>query len=478
VHGRALLVEELALDPVGVALQRHRPAAQVRQQDLGEVGVGVDQVALGEADRGIEDLGEVGDGQLAILDPEARFLLVDRLGGGGDAGAAIRSGRAGRRCFSRAALAVPGADQQPLPRPPPGRVEARLLLHHQPVNPLTGARREQLLDLRGRVGRDPPGVAFQLQPFEQFAAAFVGRVDQVLTVEEEQVEDHVGRRVLLGATADRAVGAVLVARRQPLAVRPPLAVEDDDFAVEDRVVGADLAAQPVHLRPASADLLALRPAQVEPPRPAAGDRPHPAPGQLRRPAADRGRQHALVRQHRQDRVRIWIAVAFGRVHPVDHPVLRPARLEEHVAPPHPPAFEAEDDLVVAPLLQLVGAAVPDRHRAGPVLALRDLALEGHVLERVVLGVDGLAVFARVERDAVRHRPGGGDALVLQPQVPVQAGRVVLLDDEARRALALAAALARRRLLRLAEVPFAFVLTQLRHLRCRPYPSAPLGNFAG
>ena len=38
--------------------------------------------------------------------------------------------------------------------------------------------------------------------------------------------------------------------------------------------------------------------------------------------------------------------------------------------------------------QLVRAVVPDLDRAGAVLALRDLALERRVVERVVLDVDG------------------------------------------------------------------------------------------
>jgi hypothetical protein len=86
------------------------------------------------------------------------------------------------------------------------------------------------------------------------------------------------------------------------------------------------------------------------------------------------------------------------------------------------------------LLELVGTTVPDAHRPGPVLALRDLPLPGQVLERVVLGVDRLAVLLRGHRDPVGDRPGGGGALVLEPQVPVQRGGVVLLDDEARKVL--------------------------------------------
>ena len=53
----------------------------------------------------------------------------------------------------------------------------------------------------------------------------------------------------------------------------------------------------------------------------------------------------------------------------------------------------------APTSALVGAVVPDRHRPGAVLALRDLALEVEVLERVVLGADRPAVLLRVLGDA-------------------------------------------------------------------------------
>ena len=93
-------------------------------------------------------------------------------------------------------------------------------------------------------------------------------------------------------------------------------------------------------------------------------------------------------------------------------------------------MEGRDHLVVAELLRLVGAAVPDEHRAGAVLALRDLALELEVLERVVLGVHGEPVLVRVLRHAARKRPRGERAVVLEAQVPVQAAGVVLLDHEA------------------------------------------------
>ena len=58
-------------------------------------------------------------------------------------------------------------------------------------------------------------------------------------------------------------------------------------------------------------------------------------------------------------------------------------------------------------------------------------MEREVLERVGLGADRGAVVLRVERNTARERPRGERALVLEPQVPVQAGGRVLLDDEAR-----------------------------------------------
>ena len=79
--------------------------------------------------------------------------------------------------------------------------------------------------------------------------------------------------------------------------------------------------------------------------------------------------------------------------------------------------------------ELVGAAVPDLDRPGAVLALRDLALESGVLERVVLHVDGEVLLARLQRNTLRHGPGRERAVPLEPEVVVQPPRVVALDDE-------------------------------------------------
>ena len=57
-----------ALDPVGVALERQRPVAQVRQHVRRDARVVVDHLALGEADCGIQDLVEVGERQAAAAD--------------------------------------------------------------------------------------------------------------------------------------------------------------------------------------------------------------------------------------------------------------------------------------------------------------------------------------------------------------------------------------------------------------------------
>ena len=64
-----------------------------------------------------------------------------------------------------------------------------------------------------------------------------------------------------------------------------------------------------------------------------------------------------------------------------------------------------------------------------MLALGDAPLEAAVLERVVLGVHGEVVAARVPGQAPRQRPGQQHAVVLQPQVPVEPPRVMLVDDE-------------------------------------------------
>ncbi len=195
---------------------------------------------------------------------------------------------------------------------------------------------------------------------------------------------------------------------------------------------------------------------------AVGDRPHPVPLQLVGPApvvAWELRQGVAIigltllgigtRPGSAGGSMRWIIqfFALGR--------------KEAVGALDPLAVERHRHLLVGPLERLVGAPVPDLHRPRPVLALRDLALEGQVLERVVLGVDRQPVLLRMRRQPLRQRPRDGHPVALQPQVPVQAPGVVLLDDEPP---TLAIRPAAARLGRTVERPLALVLGEplLRH----------------
>ena len=62
---RALHEERLAVGAVGIALHHHRAVGEVRQQHRRDVGVVLEQVALGDAERGPERLVEVGELDLA-----------------------------------------------------------------------------------------------------------------------------------------------------------------------------------------------------------------------------------------------------------------------------------------------------------------------------------------------------------------------------------------------------------------------------
>src|SRR5439155_8387902 len=125
------------------------------------------------------------------------------------------------------------------------------------------------------------------------------------------------------------------------------------------------------------------------------------------------------------------------------------------------AVEADGQLAVALLLdELVGAVIPDLDRSGAVLAGRDLAGEGGVLERVVLDVHGEGAAARLKRHPLGHRPRGEGTVPLEPEVVVEPPGVVALDDEDRAA---GASPAPERLGRLAGISLALEGVELRHL---------------
>ena len=113
-------------------------------------------------------------------------------------------------------------------------------------------------------------------------------------------------------------------------------------------------------------------------------------------------------------------------------------------------------------LRFPGAPVPDDDVAGAVLLRRDHALEVEVLDRVVLDVDRHPAHRRVERRALRDGPDGEDAVDLEPEVVVEPGGPMALDDESTGA-GPARSVGRRRLGRLREVALAPVFLE-RHRR--------------
>ena len=131
-----------------------------------------------------------------------------------------------------------------------------------------------------------------------------------------------------------------------------------------------------------------------------GDRAHAVPLDLIRPAA------VLVAAARPARASIGtIRAGIGsrsRVRPAgpcggsSSPSGRSPVVdrEQRVARVHALAVQRHLDLARLPLQALVRAAVPDRHRARAVLALRDLRLEVQVLERVVLRLPPRGDFRR------------------------------------------------------------------------------------
>ena len=126
--------------------------------------------------------------------------------------------------------------------------------------------------------------------------------------------------------------------------------------------------------------------------------------------------------------------------------------------------------------EVVGPAVPDLDRAGAVVPLRDLTLEGRVLERVVFDVHGEVLGARVHRHAFRHGPAREHALALEAKVVVKPAGIVPLDDEDRPFRAPAPLAAGERLRCRLRIALGAVVTELRLLLHRfssTFPQAPV-----
>ncbi len=73
--------------------------------------------------------------------------------------------------------------------------------------------------------------------------------------------------------------------------------------------------------------------------------------------------------------------------------------------------------------------VPELHGAAAILALRNRAFEIAVVERMVLDLDRQPLVVRIERGPPGHGPGLEDAVEFEPQIVMQARRIVLLDHE-------------------------------------------------
>ncbi len=279
------------------------------------------------------------------------------------------------------------------------------------------------------------------------------KVDQRPALHLEHVEDVVD---------ERRAGLPLLHGRE---AGPALVVERAELAVEDAVRRAERARQCARHRPEPLGQIVAAPARQRgaltrhQPR----QRPVAVPLDLVQPPVSR--RHVLGRRRRH-RLVLGAACARalrGRVPLAEQePVLRVAvELGRDQGPGalQPLAVQPDGQAAVALLLdELVRAPVPDLHRAGAVLALGDLALEGRVLHGVILDVDGERALPGLGRNAFRHRPARERAVPLEAEVVVEAPGVVALDDEDRLA-PLAPGLRGEGLRRLARIALPAVLAQ-------------------
>jgi hypothetical protein len=116
-------------------------------------------------------------------------------------------------------------------------------------------------------------------------------------------------------------------------------------------------------------------------------------------------------------------------------------LHAHQHPPAPQLFASDNELELAFAECGAGvggflfghpvAAIPEHHCAAAVFAFRDRAFEIPVVERMVLDLHRQSLVAGIAGRTFGDSPGFEYPVELEPQVIVQTGRSVLLDDEAR-----------------------------------------------
>src|SRR5216684_4719006 len=394
------------------------------------------------------------------------------------------------RQTSALALAIqPTADDELL-------AHAVLDLHPQTAAPARFVRRVQLLahdafEARlaarlehGRpasllVRRRLPRGSFELQPLQRLAPARVRFLEQRVPVAPHDVEKHVRDGDFLHLSSNLRLGGQPHALLDLLEARAALLIEGDDLSVEDDLGRAQRAAHRMYLWIARRDVLA---AAAQQPDDSAIDvclRADAIPLELKAPHIVGRRRFAHdLGEHRLDALRQRLPIRIlGRIHAVDHPILA-IGLEEHVPALHSLSVQRDHDLAIRPLLGLVRTAVPDLHGATAVLALWDLTREVDVVQRVVLDVDGEVVLLGVRRDSSGHGPRDKYPILLEPEIPVQASRGMLLHHEPRRLCDLLWHLGAgfRRFL---EIPLSFVLGELfRHSKRLGHRGLDLGRMVG
>ncbi len=283
----------------------------------------------------------------------------------------------------------------------------------------------------------------QVDQLRESRLALVQRqIDERLAVELEQVE--------------RVVDELPRALLQLGEARAPGRVDPRHLAVDDRVRASHrLDERPGHVAEATRQVVAVPRDELALAGTDVRERAVAVELDLERPPLAVRDVLLLGREHRPvlplDDVVRGLVVALDQ-EPV---LLLPVQVgrDERPASVQTCPVETYGELAVPLLLeQLVRAVVPDLDRAAAVLALRDLAVERRVLERVVLDVDGERPRARLERHSLRHRPRGEGAVPLEAEVVVEPARVVALDDEDRQRGA--SLRAREGLRRLARIPLA------------------------
>ena len=391
---------------------------------------------------------------LAVVEPRADVAGVSQLAAVVDGqderaerGRAVP--RASRVSGDHELLAAVRLDLQPVATPPPLRIARALPLGHDSLEPLA---------LDGLVERQAV-VEHRGEAHGRIRAHQLGQ--ELATLLERPVDD---RRALgfeaVEGVVDEPARALLHGREARVAA----IVECAHLAVHHRVANDRVRDRLRHGREPARQIVAVARAQLAFPATDVRERAVAVELQLVEPVAPRRErvrergEHRLVHgsRGRLDGLRV------GRA-PDQQPVLLLAvQVSRHERPDALEALAAKAHLepaVILRLEQLVGAVIPDLDGSRAVGALRDLAGEGRVVERVILDVNGQGLRSRLDRHPFRDRPGRQRAVALQAEVVVEAARRVLLDDEHGRA---AAALAAERLRGGLRVAFLPVLLEFRH----------------